>query len=155
MDSNETTIDGIRIPDADAIGKLRADLQPYIKRTPVFERNDFPAVAGTTLQFKFELLQVSGTFKARGAFANMLALDAAARRAGVTCISSGNHAVAVAYVAMRLGIGAKVVMLKTSSPGRSGGSRRSPGASAVPCSEHRGPVVWRASWPLTSRRCDG
>jgi threonine dehydratase len=118
MDPNETTIDGIRIPDADAIAKLRADLRPYIKTTPVFERNDFPMVAGTTLQFKFELFQVSGTFKARGAFANMLALDTAARRAGVTCISSGNHAVAVAYAAMRLGIGAKVVMLKASSPAR-------------------------------------
>jgi threonine dehydratase len=118
MDPNETTIDGILIPDADAIARLRADLRPYITTTPVLERNDFPPVAGTTLQFKFELFQVSGTFKARGAFANMLALDAAARRAGVTCISSGNHAVAVAYAAMRLGIGAKVVMLKTSSPAR-------------------------------------
>ena len=48
----------------------------------------------------------------------MLALDTAARRAGVTAISSGNHAVAVAYAAMRLGISAKVVMLKTSSPAR-------------------------------------
>ncbi len=124
MDLDESTIDGIRIPDADAIAALRVVLRPYTRITPIIERNDFAPVAGTTLQFKFELLQVSGTFKARGAFANMLALDATARRAGVTCISSGNHAVAVAYAAMRLGIGAKVVMFKTSSPARRGLCRR-------------------------------
>jgi threonine dehydratase len=118
MDLGESTIDGIRVPDADAIATLRTELRPYIKTTPLVERNDFPTLSGTTLQFKFELLQVSGTFKARGAFANMLALDAAARQAGVTAISSGNHAVAVAYAAMRLGLSAKVVMLKTSSPAR-------------------------------------
>ena len=124
MNLNEPTIDRIRIPDADAIAELRVVLRPYTRITPVIERNDFAPIAGTTLQFKFELLQVSGTFKARGAFANMLVLDATARRAGVTCISSGNHAVAVAYAAMRLGIGAKVVMLKTSSPARLGLCRR-------------------------------
>jgi hypothetical protein len=42
MDPNETMIGGIRIPDADAIAKLRADLRPYIKTTPLLERNDFP-----------------------------------------------------------------------------------------------------------------
>ncbi|MBN8891590.1 MAG: pyridoxal-phosphate dependent enzyme, partial [Rhodospirillales bacterium] len=46
-----------------------------------------------------------------------LGLDAAARARGVTAISAGNHAVAVAYAATRLGIGAKVVMLKTARPG--------------------------------------
>ena len=118
MDLAEASIDGIRVPDADAIAALRTELRPYVKTTPLLERADFPTLEGTTLQFKFELLQASGTFKARGAFANMLALDAAARRAGVTAISSGNHAVAVAYAANRLGISAKVVMLKTSSPAR-------------------------------------
>src|SRR5208337_615095 len=90
----------------------------YTRVTPVIERVDFPGLSGTLVEFKFELLQVSGTFKARGAFSNLLALDTAQRRAGVTCISSGNHAVAVAYAAQRLGIDAKVVMLKTSNPAR-------------------------------------
>ena len=54
MDRNETTIDGIQVPDADAIAKLRADLRPHIKTTPVLNRNDLVTVAGTTLQFKFE-----------------------------------------------------------------------------------------------------
>src|SRR5690348_1917337 len=112
---NDTTgeIDGIAVPDLGAIAALQAELLPYVRTTPVFERDDLPPLPGTTVQFKFELLQASGTFKARGAFANLLALDQPARAAGVTCISAGNHAVAVAYAAMRLGIGAKVVMLRT------------------------------------------
>ena len=111
-------IDGIRTPDLAAIAALRQELRPYLRLTPVLERSDFAALSGTRLQFKFELLQASGTFKARGAFSNLLALDARQRKAGVTAISAGNHAVAVAYAAMQLGISAKVVMLKTANPAR-------------------------------------
>jgi threonine dehydratase len=118
MTDTPDEIDGIRTPDLAAIAQLRSELRPYLRSTPVFERNDFAALPGTRLQFKFELLQASGTFKARGAFSNLLALDATARKAGVTAISAGNHAVAVAYAAMRLGISAKVVMLKTANPAR-------------------------------------
>jgi threonine dehydratase len=111
-------IDGIAIPDRPAIAALRVVLRPHVRATPVHERRDFGPLAGTCLQFKFELLQVSGTFKARGAFSNMLALDDAQRAAGVTAISAGNHAVAVACAARQLGIPAKVVMLKTANPAR-------------------------------------
>lgn len=97
---------------------LRTDLRPYVRVAPVAERDDFPTLSGTCLQFKFELLQVSGTSKARGAFSSLLALNNPARLRGVTAISSGNHAVAVAYAAMRLGISAKVVMVKTANPAR-------------------------------------
>jgi threonine dehydratase len=118
MNDSPTEIDGIRVPDPGAIVALRAELGPYIRTTPVFARDDF--VTGTSLLFKFELLQASGTFKARGAFSNLLALDEAARARGVTCVSAGNHAVAVAYAAMRLGIDAKVVMLSSANPARVG-----------------------------------
>lgn len=111
-------IDGIPVPTPDAIAALRREIAPYTRTTPVFDRDDFGPLAGTRLNFKFELLQASGTFKARGAFSNLLALDAPARARGVTAISAGNHAVAVAYAAMRLGISAKVVMLKTANPAR-------------------------------------
>lgn len=117
MDTLEQ-IDGLRVPDLADIEAARAALRPYVRVTPVFERDDLPPLAGTRVNFKFELLQVSGTFKARGAFSSLLALDAPARAAGVTAISSGNHAVAVAYAAMRLGISAKVVMIKTANPAR-------------------------------------
>jgi threonine dehydratase len=116
--SGPDEIDGIAVPDQAAIAAQRVALQPYIRITPVFTRTDLPGLAGTDVQFKFELLQAAGTFKARGAFSNLLALDAEARAAGVTAISAGNHAVAVAYAAMRLGVSAKVVMIKTANPAR-------------------------------------
>jgi len=114
------TIDGQPVPTLDAIQELSAALEPYVFKTPVLDKNALSDLVDTRLNFKFELLQASGTFKARGAFSNMLALDDAQRRAGVTCVSAGNHAVAVAYAAMKLGIDAKVVMIKTASPFRVG-----------------------------------
>ncbi len=112
------TIDGQPVPTLEAIRELSAALEPYVFKTPVLDKDTLADLAGTRLNFKFELLQASGTFKARGAFSNMLALDDKQRQAGVTCVSAGNHAVAVAYAAMKLGIGAKVVMIKTASPFR-------------------------------------
>lgn len=111
-------LDTTTLPGQSAIADLHAQLQPWIRTTPVLEKADFEPVPGTAVNFKFELLQASGTFKARGAFSNLLALDDSQRAAGVTCVSAGNHAVAVAYAAMRLGIPAKVVMIKTASPAR-------------------------------------
>ena len=111
-------IDGIAVPTPSAIAAQQAALAPYTRVTPVLRRDDIAGLEGTVLEFKFELFQASGTFKARGAFSNMLALDTAQRGRGVTGISAGNHAVAVAYAAMKLGISAKVVMLKTANPAR-------------------------------------
>ncbi|CAN5908614.1 threonine/serine dehydratase [soil metagenome] len=118
MTVDEMTIDGQPVPTLDAICELSSALEPYVFKTPVFDKDALADLVGTRLNFKFELLQASGTFKARGAFSNMLALDDEHRQAGVTCVSAGNHAVAVAYAAMKLGIGAKVVMIKTASPFR-------------------------------------
>ncbi|MGF6601242.1 threonine/serine dehydratase [Paraburkholderia sp. BL10I2N1] len=112
------TIDGEPIPTLDDIAAQHFALTPWVVRTPVFERHDFPSLEGTTLNFKFELLQSGGSFKARGAFTNLLALDEAQRSAGVTCVSGGNHAIAVAYAAMRLGISAKVVLFRSANPAR-------------------------------------
>ncbi|MEA3121839.1 MAG: threonine dehydratase [Paraburkholderia sp.] len=112
------TIDAEPIPTLDAIATQHFALAPWVMRTPVFERHDFPSLEGTSINFKLELLQASGSFKVRGAFTNLLALDAAQRSIGVTCVSGGNHAAAVAYAAMRLGTSAKVVMFRTASPAR-------------------------------------
>ena len=82
-------------------------IRPYIRRTPVIELNasefgldSFPLI------FKLELLQHSGSFKARGAFANLLLREIP--KAGVVAASGGNHGAAVAYSAMKLGIPAKI-----------------------------------------------
>jgi len=114
-----TAIDGIAIPTAGMIAAMRRDLAPWVATTPVFARGDIAAgPEGATLQFKFEQLQNAGTFKARGAFANILALDAGQKARGVTAISAGNHAIAVAYAAQKLGVPAKVVMLASANPAR-------------------------------------
>ncbi len=66
--------------------------------------------ADTEVWLKLELFQRTGTFKARGAVNDILQLDGAARARGVTAVSAGNHAIAVAYAAQIFDISAKVVM---------------------------------------------
>ncbi|MGF6722468.1 threonine dehydratase [Paraburkholderia sp. GAS41] len=112
------TIDGEPIPTLDDIATQHFALTPWVARTPVFDKLDFSSLEGTVVNFKFELFQAGGSFKTRGAFTHLLALDEAQRTAGVTCVSGGNHAVAVAYAAMRLGIGAKVVVFRSANPAR-------------------------------------
>ena len=114
-----SAIDGIAIPTPEMIAAVRRELAPFVATTPVFARSGIAAgPAGATLEFKFEMLQNAGTFKARGAFANILALNPEQRRCGVTAISAGNHAIAVAYAAQTLGVPAKVVMLASANPAR-------------------------------------
>jgi threonine dehydratase len=74
--------------------------------------------ARTRVFLKLELFQYTGTFKARGALLNAMALSDEAKRAGVTAVSAGNHAIAVAFAARSVGTTAKVVMTKTANPMR-------------------------------------
>src|SRR4029450_11391907 len=73
---------------------------------------------GTSVVLKEELFQRTGTFKPRGALTVMLDLAPEALARGVTAVSAGNHAIAVAYAAQVLGSTAKVVMPKTANPYR-------------------------------------
>ncbi len=73
---------------------------------------------GTTVYGKLEFLQRTGTFKARGALSVISTIDAGQRAAGVTAVSAGNHAIAVAYAARSNGISAKVVMIRAANPAR-------------------------------------
>jgi threonine dehydratase len=77
-------------------------IRPYIRRTPVIEVDgaDF-GLDSISLILKLELLQHTGSFKPRGAFTNLLLRQAPP--AGVVAASGGNHGVAVAYAAMKLG----------------------------------------------------
>ncbi len=115
---SDHTIDGTPIPTLDDIAGQHMALMPWVARTPTFEKHNFPTLEGTPITFKFELLQASGTFKVRGAFSNILALSESERAAGVTCVSASNHAVAVAYAAQRMSVGAKVVIVKSANPAR-------------------------------------
>jgi threonine dehydratase len=75
-------------------------------------------VEGTTVSAKLELLQRTGSFKARGAILNMLRLTAEQRAHGITAVSAGNHAIAAAWAAQILGIPAKIMMINTANPRR-------------------------------------
>src|SRR5919201_5897717 len=68
------------------------------------------ALTGAAVHVKYENLQVTNSFKERGAFNKLDSLDADARRRGVIAMSAGNHAQAVAYHAARLEIPATIVM---------------------------------------------
>ncbi len=110
------------IPTLDEIRETRRILQPYVVETPVWRWSDreLDMLVGeeTSVFLKLELFQRTGTFKARGAIRNLLALDEAARQRGVTAVSAGNHAIAVAYAAALLGSTAKVVMPRSAPPAR-------------------------------------
>jgi threonine dehydratase len=88
-----------------------------VRVTPAVETDaaDFGLPAGP-LVFKLELLQHSGSFKVRGAFANLLLRKIPA--AGVVAASGGNHGAAVAYAAMRLGVPARIFVPTVSSPAK-------------------------------------
>ena len=115
-------------PDLAAMEAARTTLGGLIEETPV-QRWRAPAISAAVGQesavfLKLELFQRTGTFKARGALLNALALDEAARGRGVTAVSAGNHAIAVAFAAHRVGTSAKVVMMEGADPFRVAQVRR-------------------------------
>jgi threonine dehydratase len=102
---------------AQDISSAYALITPHIRRTPIMEVDgaDF-GVAGKPLVLKLELLQHAGSFKARGAFTNLLTRKVP--RAGVVAASGGNHGAAVAFAAMKLNIRAKIFVPSVASPAK-------------------------------------
>jgi threonine dehydratase len=102
------------------IRDARRQLGTRIVETPVWhwQDRDLAAIVGeeTQVLLKLELFQHTGTFKPRGALTVMLGLEPAVLARGVTAVSAGNHAIAVAYAARLLGTTAKVVMPKSANP---------------------------------------
>jgi len=100
-----------------AIERCERLIRPYIRRTPVmtFDRSELGLPAGP-LTLKLELMQHSGSFKARGAFTNLLTREIP--KAGVVAASGGNHGAAVAYAAMRLNKPASIFVPSVSSPAK-------------------------------------
>ena len=105
------------IIDRSSIQQTWSTIRPHIRRTPVLEADGADlGLPGIHLSLKLEHLQHSGSFKARGAFANLLLRDVPP--AGVAAASGGNHGVAVAYAAMRLGIPARIFVPTICSPAK-------------------------------------
>jgi len=106
-----------KVIDRDAIAATERWIRPHIRRTPVVEVDggDF-GLEAVRLSCKLELMQHAGSFKTRGAFANLLMRDIP--KAGVAAASGGNHGAAVAYAALKLGIPAKIFVPSISSPAK-------------------------------------
>jgi threonine dehydratase len=109
-------------PTLERVREARERLGDLVETTPVrlwrealLERRLGP---GAQVVLKEELFQRTGSFKPRGALTVMLDLEREARGRGVTAVSAGNHAMAVAYAASVLGTTAKVVMPRTANPFR-------------------------------------
>jgi threonine dehydratase len=105
----------IGISDIRAAGERIAG---HVVRTPTVESPGLSALLGVPVTAKLELLQRTGSFKARGATARLLALGEAERAAGVVAVSGGNHGIALAVMAAALEVKATVVMPR-SAPARS------------------------------------
>jgi threonine dehydratase len=103
--------------DRESIVSTYATIRPYIRRTPVIEveGSDF-GLDGVRLALKLEQLQHSGSFKARGAFTNLLTRPIPA--AGVVAASGGNHGTAVAFAAMKLNKPARIFVPEVASPAK-------------------------------------
>src|SRR5215475_7433910 len=97
----------VAIADIEA---ARRTIAGKVLRTPMLPAPKLSALTGAEVYVKYENLQVTNSFKERGAVNKLTSLDAAARERGVIAMSAGNHAQAVAYHAARLEIPSTVVM---------------------------------------------
>src|SRR2546421_4178809 len=93
-----------------AIEAARARLAGVVEQTPCALSRTLSTMTGTRCWVKLENLQMTGSFKERGAANLLLQLEPADRRRGVIAASAGNHGLAVAHHAARLGIPAVIVM---------------------------------------------
>ncbi len=99
------------------IAAVEQTIRPHIRRTPVVELDGSDlGLRPFPLILKLELLQHSGSFKARGAFANLLLRPIPP--SGVVAASGGNHGAAVAFAAMKLGVPARIFIPTVASPAK-------------------------------------
>ena len=115
--------------DREGIAATERTIRPYVRFTPtvVVPGSDF-GIGETELALKLELTQRAGSFKARGAFANLLLRPTPA--AGIAAASGGNHGAAVAWAAMTLGKAARIFVPTVASDAKVERIRRS-GAELV------------------------
>jgi len=112
-----------RIPTVQDIVKAQEILSGTIRRTPLQTSRTFSSIAGKNLFLKLECLQVTGSFKVRGAFVKINKLSKKQADYGVIAASAGNHAQGVAYAAMIKKIPCTIVMPENASPAKVAATR--------------------------------
>jgi len=136
----------------DEIRRTYDTIAPYIRRTPVVQIGlgeldpagaELPAVT-----LKLEQLQCAGSFKARGAFANLLLREVPP--AGVVAASGGNHGVAVAYAAHHLDVPARIFVPTVSTPAKIDRIRRLGADLVVTGDRYADALAAAQAWEQTS-----
>lgn len=110
---SKTTI----ISGHEGVRQAHGVIQPYIRETPV-ERVGALEAGASEVWLKYENLQVTGSFKVRGALARIATLSEREKRLGVVACSAGNHALGVAYACDMHGISATIFIPKSIDPAR-------------------------------------
>lgn len=118
------------IPTIADVKAARTRIAAYIRRTPILEHALLNERVGGRILLKAECLQITGSFKFRGAMNRLLQLEGEAKDRGVVAFSSGNHAQAIAYAARMLGMPAVIIMPKD-APAMKIANTRAYGAEVV------------------------
>lgn len=111
----------MNLPAISAIRETATRIAPHVTRTPVVDYYGSQIarhVDASRVTLKLELMQKTGSFKARGAVNVVQQLSREQKERGITAFSAGNHAIATAYAAQAAGISAKVAMPETANPYR-------------------------------------
>lgn len=119
-----------KMPTVEDILKARELLAGTVRKTPLQSARTFSRLTGMNLFLKLECLQVTGSFKVRGAFVKVSKLSEKRARHGVFAASAGNHAQGVAYAAAIKKIPCTIVMPQNASPAKVAATR-SYGAKVV------------------------
>ncbi|MEW5839371.1 threonine ammonia-lyase [Nitrososphaera sp.] len=107
-----------KAPTFDDIVKAKELLNGTVRKTPLLHSATFSRLAGTNVYLKQECLQLTGSFKVRGAFAKISRLSEKQAGYGVIAASAGNHAQGVAFASARKGVSCTIVMPKNASPAK-------------------------------------
>lgn len=107
-----------KAPTYDDIVKARSLLDGIVRKTPLQRTNTFSKMAGTNVFVKMEYLQLTGSFKVRGALAKLGRLSEKQAGYGVIAASAGNHAQGVAFASARKNVSCTIVMPQNASPAK-------------------------------------
>ena len=105
------------------VGLAARRIGPHIRETPLEPSPFLSRETGGDVHLKLECVQVTGSFKARGALNKLLSLSAAERARGVVAASTGNHGLAVAHAMALLGIAGEIFLPASVSPAKLEGLR--------------------------------
>lgn len=109
---------GKKAPTYDDIVKAKSLLEGTVRKTPLQYSNTFSKLAGTKVFLKLECLQLTGSFKVRGALAKVGRLSEKQAGYGVIAASAGNHAQGVAFASARKNVSCTIVMPQNASPAK-------------------------------------